>query len=65
MPKAYSIDSLSQSGIDENINARYYSANEFKPIKKNNSFNFFHSNLNGLESKFVSITLKWTLIFMY
>ena len=55
--KAYNIDSLSQSGIDKNIitniNSRYYSANEFKTIKNNNSFNILHSNLNGLESKFV------------
>ena len=44
--KAYSIDSLSQSDIDENImtniNSRYYSANEFKTIEKNNSFNILH-----------------------
>ena len=32
---------------------RYYSANEFKTIKNNISFNNLHSNLNGLESKFV------------
>ena len=55
--KAYSIDSLSQSDVDENIitdiNSRYYSANEFKTIKNNNLFNILHSNLNGLESKFV------------
>ena len=55
--KAYSIDSLSESDIDENIttniNSRYYSANEFKTIKNNNSFNILHSSLNGLESKFV------------
>ena len=55
--KAYIIDSLSQSDIDENIitniNSRYYSANEFKTIKNNISFNILHSNLNGLESKFV------------
>ena len=71
--KAYSIDSLSQSDVDENIitdiNSRYYSANEFKTIKNNNLFNILHSNLNDLESKFggispfSSITLKWTLIF--
>ena len=55
--KAYSIDSLSEFDIDENIttniNSRYYSANEFKTITNNNSFNILHSNLNGLESKFV------------
>ena len=55
--KAHSIDSLSESDIDENIttniNSRYYSANEFKTIENNNSFNILHSNLNGLESKFV------------
>ena len=47
--KAYNIDSLSQSDIDENIitniNSRYYSANEFKTIKNINSFNILHSNL--------------------
>ena len=54
--KAYSIDSLAQFDIDENIitniNSRYYSANEFKYTKNINSFNILHSNLNGLESKF-------------
>ena len=54
--KAYSIYSLSQFDIDENIitniNSRYYSANEFEHINNNNSFNILHSNLNGLENKF-------------
>ena len=39
--KAYSIDSLNQFDIDENIvsnlNSRYYSANEFKSMKGTNS----------------------------
>ena len=47
--KAHSIDSLNQFDIDENIisnlSSRYYSAFEFKNIKKPNSFNILHSNL--------------------
>ena len=54
--KAYDIDSLNQFDIDENIinniNSRYFSAFEFKNIKKSHSFNILHSNLNGLENKF-------------
>ena len=32
-----------------NLNSRYYPAQEFKSL---NTFNIFHSNLDGLESKF-------------
>ena len=54
--KAYNIDVTNQYDIDDNIvnniNSRYYSANEFKNMGTANSFNIIHSNLNGLENKF-------------
>ena len=54
--KAESFGSLSHSDIDvnlvNNIDSRYYSAHEFKNLKIPDSFNIFHSNLDGLESKF-------------
>ena len=43
----YDID----DNIVNNINSRYYSANEFKNMGTANSFNIIHSNLNGLENK--------------
>ena len=54
--KAYNIDVKNQFDIDDNIvnniNSRYYSANEFKTMGTANSFNIIHSNLNVLENKF-------------
>ena len=54
--KASDIDSLKQFDIDENtvtnINSRYYPAYEFQSLHPVNSFNLFHTNLNGLENKF-------------
>ena len=54
--KAYNIDVTNQYDIDDNIvnniNSRYYSANEIKNMGTANSFNIIHSNLNGLENKF-------------
>ena len=34
------------------MNYRYYSAQEFQSLTTNNTFNVFHTNLDGLESKF-------------
>ena len=34
------------------INSRYYPAHDFKRQNKQNSFNIFHTNINGLENKF-------------
>ena len=31
---------------------KYYSANEFQNLKTSNNLNIFHTNINGLESKF-------------
>ena len=54
--QAANFDSLKQYDIDENIidnlNSRYYSAQEFQLLTANNTFNVFHTNLDGLESKF-------------
>ena len=54
--KASTFNSLKNSDIDENIvanlNSRYYTAHEFKTLKRDQSFNIFHSNLDGLENKF-------------
>ena len=42
---------MNQYDIDDNIvnniNSRYYSANEFKNMNKSDSFNILDSNLNG------------------
>ena len=47
---------LNDADIDENIisniNSEYYSVQEILGILKENSFTVFHTNLNGLESKF-------------
>ena len=55
--KSQKYDSLSNSNIDNNIgsflDSRYYNVHEFKNLLSNdNHLNIFHSNLNGLESKF-------------
>ena len=54
--KASDLDSLKQADVDENnitnINSRYYPAGEFKKMNNENSFNIFHTNVNGLEHKF-------------
>ena len=34
------------------LNTRYYSAHEFKTLTRHQSFNIFHSNLDGLENKY-------------
>ena len=54
--EASRFNSLKNSDIDENIvanlNSRYYTAHEFKTLSRDQSFNIFHSNLDGLENKF-------------
>ena len=54
--KASDIETLKQFDIDENtisnINSRYYPTYEFQSLKREKSFNIFHTNLNGLENKF-------------
>ena len=53
--KAHGIDSLNDFDLDENIisniNSRYYSVHEYKSLNNKNSFNIFHTNLNGLGNK--------------
>ena len=34
------------------VNSKYHSVNEFQDLKIEKNFNIFHSNVNGLESKF-------------
>ena len=45
--------------IDSNIinltNCKYYSIDGFYSLNKDNNFNIFHNNINGLESKFESL----------
>ena len=54
--KASDFDLLKQNDVDENmvnsVNSRYYPVYEYQSLNNNNSFNIFHSNLNGLEHKF-------------
>ena len=54
--QAANFDALKPSNIDENIinnlNSRYYAAREFQSLANENSFNIFHSNMDGLENKF-------------
>ena len=38
--------------LPSNTNCRYFSVNEYQQLKKNKNLNIFHTNLNGLESKF-------------
>ena len=59
MSKACDIDTLNNYDLDENIisniNSRYYTVHEFKSLKNKNSFNIFHTNLNGLGNKIDTI----------
>ena len=54
--QASDFESLIQADIDENIitniNSRYYPVHEFNKLNRENSFNIFHTNINGLEIKF-------------
>ena len=54
--RASDIGALKQFDVDENIinniNSRYYPAYEFQKLKVKQTFNLFHTNLNGLEHKF-------------
>ena len=54
--EASKFNSLKQSDIDVdlmyNLNSKYYSAHEFKPLTRDQSFDIFHSNLDGLASKY-------------
>ena len=54
--RASDIGALKQFDVDENIinniNFRYYPAYEFQKLKVKQTFNLFHTNLNGLEHKF-------------
>ena len=54
--EAFKFNSLKQSDIDENLvdnlDTRYYSAHKFKTLTRHQSFNIFHSNLDGLENKY-------------
>ena len=38
--------------LPSNTDCRYFSVNEYQQLKKNKNLNIFHTNLNGLESKF-------------
>ena len=54
--QAANFDTLKPSNIDENIinnlNSRYYAAHEFQSLANENSFNIFHSKMDGLKNKF-------------
>ena len=54
--KASDFESLKQADIDENIitniNSRHYPVHEFNKLNRENSFNIFHTNINGLENLF-------------
>ena len=54
--RASEIGNLKKHDVDantaDNIDSRYFSVQEFQKLKRDNSFNLFHSNLNGLISKF-------------
>ena len=56
LSKASDFNSLKQADVNKNIitniNSRYYPAREFKKMNNENSFNIFHTNINGLEHKF-------------
>ena len=47
---------LYDNDLDLNVSnvtdCKYYSVDEFQKIKSNKSFNIFHNNVNGLETKF-------------
>ena len=57
--EAAKTDSLNQHDLDENlinnINSKYYSVKEFNSLKINKSLKIFHTNLNGLEHKFLTL----------
>ena len=41
-----------EQNISSLLDTKYYSVNAFQNLKNQNSLNIFHSNVNGLESKF-------------
>ena len=41
-----------EQSISTLLDTKYYSVNAFQKLKNQNSLNIFHSNVNGLESKF-------------
>ena len=47
---------LSDNEVDYNLpilsSCKYYSVNEVQKLKNKDNFNIFHTNINGLESKF-------------
>ena len=53
-------DSLSQHNLDDNIvnnvQSQYYSIDHIKESKNNKAFKLFHTNVNGLEHKFLSLS---------
>ena len=50
---------LSDVDFDQNVpsllNIKYYSVDAFQKLKNHKNLNIFHSNVNGLESKFDSL----------
>ena len=41
-----------EEDLPSNLNSKYHSVSEFQKLKIEKNFNIFHSNVNGLESKF-------------
>ena len=43
---------LEEATLPSNLNSKYYRVDEFQKLKIEKNFNIFHSNVNGLESKY-------------
>ena len=52
--QAHNVNNYDQN-ISSMLHSKYYRVNTFQQLKNNNKFNIFHSNVNGLESKFDSL----------
>ena len=44
-----------EENIPSLLDSKYYSVNSFQKLNNNNNLNIFHSNVNGLDSKFDSL----------
>ena len=57
--KFMNIQTQKENDFDQNItsmlDSKYYSVHAFQQLKNHNNLNIFHSNVNGLESKFDSL----------
>ena len=48
-------EALDEATLPSNLNSKYHRVNDVQKLKMEKNFNIFHSNVNGLESKFENL----------